>query len=485
MTQNNIANELDKKEQQKETDALKKKLFFQGELAWDRMLEQDRTAAYDFCDGYKEFLDRAKTEREAAAEIVRHVEGKGFRPLRPESDGGPNVYAINRKKNAALAVLGRKPLEEGLRIIVSHIDSPRLDLKQNPLYEEVELAFLKTHYYGGIKKYQWVARPLALHGVLIRGDGSSLDIRIGEEEGEPVLTILDLLPHLARNAQYNKKLPDAIIGEKLNALVAALPFPDKDAKERFKLQLLQRLHEMYNLVEEDFISAELELVPAGRARDVGLDRSMVGAYGQDDRVCAYCSMQALLDTESPPETILALFMDKEEIGSEGNTSGKSRFMEDVVVDLFRMAGAAPEEYLVRKALMNSRALSADVNGAMDPDYQEVHEKRNAAKMGYGVCITKFTGSGGKYNSSDAHAEYMGWIRRIFNSSNVVWQTGELGKVDEGGGGTLAKYLAEYGMEIVDCGTALLSMHSPFEIAHKADIYMTYKAFHAFLSAQRE
>ncbi len=485
MMQINQANELEKKEQQKnDTNALKKKLFVQGELAWDRMLDHERAAAYDFCEGYKDFLDRSKTEREAAAEIARCAEERGFRLLRPESGNGPKVYAINRKKSVALAVLGRAPLEEGIRIIVSHIDSPRLDLKQNPLYEEIDLALFKTHYYGGIKKYQWVARPLALHGVLIRGDGSSLDIRIGEEDDDPVLTILDLLPHLARKAQYDKKLPDAIIGEKLNALVAALPFPDKDAKERFKLQLLQSLHEMYNLVEEDFISAELELVPAGRARDVGLDRSMIGAYGQDDRVCSFCSMQALLDTESPSETILALFMDKEEIGSEGNTSGKSRFMEDVVVDLFRIEGKIPVEHLVRKALMNARALSADVNGALDPDYQDVHEKRNAAKLGYGVCVTKFTGSGGKYNSSDAHAEYIGWIRRIFNSSGVVWQTGELGKVDEGGGGTLAKYMAEYGTEIVDCGTALLSMHSPFEIAHKADIYMTYKAFHAFLRAQR-
>jgi aspartyl aminopeptidase len=275
------------------------------------------------------------------------------------------------------------------------------------------------------------------------------------------------------------------VGEKLNALVAGLPFPDKEAKERFKLQLLQRLYEMYNVVEEDFISAELELVPAGRARDVGLDRSMIGAYGQDDRVCAYCSFKSMLDTASPVETTLALFMDKEEIGSEGDTGGKSHFIEDVVAGLFRAAGIIPEAHRVRKALMNARALSADVNGALDPDYQDVHEKRNAARMGYGVCLTKFTGSGGKYGSSDAHAEYIGWIRRIFNLSGVVWQTGELGKVDEGGGGTLAKYLAEYGMEIVDCGTALLSMHSPFEIAHKADVYMTYKAYHVFLSSQRD
>jgi len=484
MTKKIQPNELGKNEKQKETDALRKKLFAKSELAWDCMPDQERARTHDFCEGYKTFLDSSKTEREAAVEIARQAEETGFRPLRPEPGGSTKVYSVYRKKSVALAALGRVPLEEGIRIIVSHIDSPRLDLKQNPLYEEADLAFLKTHYYGGIKKYQWVARPLALHGVLIRGDGSSLDLRIGEDNDDPVLTILDLLPHLARKAQYEKKLPEAIVGEKLNAIVAALPYSDKDAKERFKLQLLHHLYEMHNIVEEDFVSAELELVPAGQARDVGLDRSLIGAYGQDDRVCAYCSMKALFDTASPTETTLALFMDKEEIGSEGNTSGKSRFIEDVVADLFTMSGITPEEHRVRKALMNARALSADVNGALDPDYQDVHEKRNAARMGYGVCLTKFTGSGGKYDSSDAHAEYIGWIRRIFNTSGVVWQTGELGKVDEGGGGTLAKYLAEYGMEIVDCGTALLSMHSPFEIAHKADVYMTYKAFHAFLSASR-
>jgi aspartyl aminopeptidase len=382
-----------------------------------------------------------------------------------------------------MGILGEKPIEKGIKIIASHIDSPRLDLKQNPLYEDVDLALLKTHYYGGIKKYQWVSRPLSLHGKIIKKDGSELDLSLGEKETEPIFTIVDLLPHLAHKAQYEKKLEDAVIGEKLNILAGSIPFPDKDTKDRIKLQVLKYLNDNFGLIEEDFVSAELELVPSEKARDIGWDRSLIGSYGQDDRSCAYTSMRAAGDLKNPKETVLVLFLDKEEIGSEGNTGAKSRFLEAVVADLLSFEGVTADDGAVRRTLMNSRAISADVNGALDPDYQDVHEKRNAAKLGYGICITKFTGSRGKSGSSDASAEYVGWLRDVFNRNSIVWQTGELGKVDEGGGGTIAKYLASYGMDIVDCGVALLGMHSPFEVSSKADIYMTYKGYRVFLSEE--
>ncbi|RLB17167.1 MAG: aminopeptidase, partial [Deltaproteobacteria bacterium] len=374
---------------------------------------------------------------------------------------------------------GKEPIEKGVRIIVSHIDSPRLDLKQRPLYEDVDLAFLKTHYYGGIKKFQWLSRPLAIHGRIVKKDGKTVDLSIGEAASDPVFTVLDLLPHLARKVQYEKKLGEAIAGEKLNLIVGSLPLGDKETKERFKLGVLNLLNETYGLTEEDLLSAELEVVPAGSARDVGWDRSLVGAYGQDDRICAYTSLSALMDTKEISKTAVALFVDKEEIGSDGATGAKSRFLESVIGDLMETLGQRPSAIEISRILSRSRALSADVNGALDPDYQEVHEKQNAARMGYGVCITKFTGSGGKYNANDADAEYVGWLRNLFNRKKVIWQTGELGRIDEGGGGTVAKFLAPYGMDIVDCGPAVLSMHSPFEVSHKGDLYMTYKGFRAF------
>ncbi|KAF0118102.1 MAG: putative aminopeptidase 1 [bacterium] len=294
-----------------------------------------------------------------------------------------------------------------------------------------------------------------------------------------------MLPHLAHKAQYEKKLEDAVVGEKLNILAGSIPFPDKDTKDRIKLQVLKYLNDNFGLIEEDFTSAELELVPSEKARDIGWDRSLIGSYGQDDRSCAYTSMRAIGDINNPEETVLVLFLDKEEIGSEGNTGAKSRFLDAVVADMLSLEGVKADDGAVRRTLMNSRAISADVNGALDPDYQDVHEKRNAARLGYGICITKFTGSRGKSGSSDASAEYVGWLRQVFNRNSIVWQTGELGKVDEGGGGTIAKYLASYGMDIVDCGVALLGMHSPFEVSSKADVYMTYKGYRVFLSEDRE
>nr|HID59124.1 aminopeptidase [Desulfobacterales bacterium] len=462
----------------KELEDLKNRLVRKPRLVWDTLSKAEKEAVFEFAEGYKAFLDRAKTEREAVQVIEEVAQKEGFKNIKKE-ETGRKFYRINKNKSIALAVLGEKPLIQGLNIIAAHIDSPRLDLKQNPLYEEVDLVFFKTHYYGGVKKYQWLARPLAIHGRIVKKDGSELDICIGESEDDPVFTIADLLPHLARKVQADKKMSEAIEGEKLNILVGSMPIGDDETKERFKLGVLKYLNEVYGLVEEDLFSAEIEVVPAGKARDIGWDRSLIGAYGQDDRVCAYATLRAICELERPGRTALALFIDKEEIGSDGSTGIKSRFTDSFLSELFEVKGEKGDERSLRDCLLSSMALSADVNGALDPDYQEVHEKRNAARIGYGVCITKFTGSGGKYGSNDANAEYLGLIRNLFNSHNVIWQAGELGKVDEGGGGTIAKFLAIYGMEILDCGTALLSMHSPFEIASKADIYMTYRGYKVF------
>lgn len=467
----------------KQADELRKKIERKPSLGWDVMNKQETTKAFKFAEKYKVFLDRAKTEREAAAFILDAATKKGFKNIENRSRA-PKLYKTCRGKTAALAVMGKKPLTSGIHIIGAHIDSPRLDLKQNPLYEDTDLAFFKTHYYGGIRKYQWLARPLAIHGRIIKKDGEETDIIIGESEDDPVFTIADLLPHLAGKVQENKNLSLAFEGEKLNLLAGSLPIGDEKIKGRFKLNLMNYLYETYGMTEEDFTTAEIEAVPAGNARDIGLDRSLVGAYGQDDRICAFTAMEALFGLSRKPDiTALALFFDKEEIGSEGNTGAKSRFMEEVVSDLLDKSGSDTSERVLRKTLMNSAAISADVTAAIDPDFQEVHEKRNAARLGYGISITKFTGARGKSGANDANAEYVGKIRQIFNKNQVIWQTGELGKVDQGGGGTIAKFLAAYGMEIVDCGPPVLSMHSPMEISSKADLYMTFKGYNAFFSAK--
>ena len=466
----------------KQIKSLREKLTYKPRLVWDAIEEQEKKKILDYGEEYKSFLDSSKTEREAVGQIREAAIKKGFSDSVRAKSKSPFVRVFHEKA-IALVKPGKAQLDQGLHIIVSHIDTPRLDLKQKPLYEEVDLAFFKTHYYGGIKKYQWLARPLAIHGRVIKSDGSAIDIAVGEDEKDPVFTVLDLLPHLARKAQYNKKLGEAIEGEKLNVLVGGLPLGDEDTKDRFKLAVLHYLSETYGLQEEDFISAELEVVPAGRARDVGWDRVLVGAYGHDDRSCAFAALRAILDTPRPQKSAVALFVDKEEIGSDGATGAKSKFLEAVLYDLLLAMSMEPSTREAYEILRGSKALSGDVNGALDPDYQDVHEKRNAARIGYGVCLTKFTGHGGKYNSNDASAEYVGWLRNLFNKEKVVWQTGELGKVDEGGGGTVAKFLAVYGMQVIDCGPAVLSMHSPFEIAHKGDLYMTYKAYRTFLGSR--
>jgi aspartyl aminopeptidase len=448
-------------------------------LLWDHLDDAARQQVENFAAGYKNFLDQAKTEREAVLEVERQALARGFIDLNQSRPG--TKYILNyRGKTVALAVLGQRPVSQGLRIVAAHIDSPRLDLKQNPLYEDTDLVYLKTHYYGGIKKYQWLARPLALHGVIIKEDGEPVILRLGEDPAEPVFTVCDLLPHLARRVQMDKKVDEAFIGEKLNLLVGSLPLGDKETKERFKLHLLHLLSERYGLREEDLISAELEVVPAGPARDIGWDRSLVGGYGQDDRAAAYPAFQAILDLDNPPCACLTLLVDKEEVGSAGNTSAQSILLEELVARLLEQQGESAS--LRRQALMRSQAISGDVAAALDPDWPEVYEKRNAARLGYGVVLTKYTGHGGKYHANDAHAEYVNQVRKMFNQSGVIWQAAELGKIDEGGGGTIAKFLAAYGMDIVDCGPVLLSMHSPFEIGSKADLYMTYKAFHSFLAS---
>jgi len=465
----------------KETKELEKKLRFRSKLSWDLLEEPEREEVFRFAEGYKNFLDRAKTEREAVQEIVKAAKEAGFQQA-IQGSGGKKFFFVNKDKSVALAILSQAPLAEGVRIIVSHIDSPRIDLKQNPLYEEADMALLRTHYYGGIKKYQWVTIPLSLHGLVVKSDGSTLNIQVGEDPDDPVFVINDLLPHLSGKAQDQKKLAEAIEGEKLTVLAGSLPFSDLEAKERIKLRVMELLHQKYGLVQEDFTSAELELVPAIKARDVGFDRSFVGSYGQDDRASAYTSFRAILSLEDPPRTSVAFFVDKEEIGSEGSTGAKSLFLESVIRTLIERCGLMVSEALLKEILANSKALSADVQAALDPNYPEVHEKQNAGKLGYGVCLEKFTGSRGKVASSDARAEYVGEMRRIFNTHNVAWQMTEIGKVDEGGGGTVAKYLAIYGMDIIDCGVPVLSMHSPFEITSKADIFEAYKAYRAFFSS---
>jgi aspartyl aminopeptidase len=464
-----------------EIKRISEKLISKPRLVWDAIDKKEKKGVFGFDKEYQHFLNKAKTEREAVKIISEIALKNGFSP-NPPSTHPIKLMKTFQEKLIALSISGRKGINEGINLIVSHLDSPRLDLKQNPLYEEVDLAFMKTHYYGGIKKFQWLTRPLAIHGKVIRSDGSSLDIVVGEDDSDPVFTVADILPHLAKKVQTDKKVSDAFVGEKLNLMVGSIPFGDKDTKERFKLAILNLLNERFGLVEEDLVSAELEVVPAGIPRDVGWDRGLTGAYGHDDRSCAFASLRAIHDIKNPQKTALVLFFDKEEIGSDGATGAKSRFLESFLADLMVAHGQKPLYHEIHKLLMNSRGLSGDVAGALDPDFQDVHEKRNAARLGYGICLTKFTGSRGKYGASDANAEYVGWLRNLFNKKKVVWQTGELGRVDEGGGGTVAKFLALYGLQIIDCGPPILSMHSPFEIAHKGDIYMTYKGYRAFLES---
>jgi aspartyl aminopeptidase len=479
----NTSGEVEMAKKKAKKSKLEEKLTRKEKMVWDKFTEKEKSAAFKFSKGYMEFLSKAKTEREAVSEIIVFAEDSGFQSIEKVKDAKPGtrIYITNKKKNIALIILGSQPLENGVNIIASHIDAPRLDLKQNPLYEDddTKLALFKTHYYGGIKKYQWVNQPLAVHGHVVKEDGTSIDMVIGEEPDDPAFTVCDLEPHLYHKKQAKRKLPEGIKGEELNVLVGSVPINDKDAKAKIKLWVLDHLNKKYGMVEEDFTTAELEIVPAGMPRDIGFDRSLIGAYGHDDRICAYTSMMAVAAIKRPKRTAIALFFDKEEIGSEGNTAVRSRFLESLVGDLFELKDPDYRFSQLRKSLSNSRALSSDVTGGVNPNFKDVHEMKNAPRVGYGLVITKFTGAGGKYHSSDANAEYIGELRRLFNNKKVPWQTGELGKVDEGGGGTIAKFLAEHSMEVVDCGPAIISLHAPFEIASKADLYATYLGYKAF------
>ncbi len=432
---------------------------------------------------YRSFLDRGKTERECAREIVKMAEEYGYRELdalireKKQLQAGDKVYAVNMKKAVILFQLGDLPLTEGMNILGAHIDSPRIDIKQNPLYEDTELAFLDTHYYGGIKKYQWVTMPLAIHGVVAKKDGEVMEIVIGEEETDPVFCITDLLPHIARE-QMEKKGAKLIEGEALDILIGSRPLAGEE-KESVKATILSLIKEKYGLEEEDFLSAELEAVPAGKARDMGLDHSMVIAYGQDDRVCAYTSAMALFDTPKTRRTACCLLVDKEEIGSVGATGMESRFFENTVAELLALTGEYSELSL-RRCLKNSNMLSSDVSAAFDPLYGNAFEKKNTAYFGKGMVFNKYTGARGKSGSNDANAEYIGRLRKILDDAGVAFQTSELGKVDLGGGGTIAYILSLYDMNVIDCGVAVLSMHAPWEITSKADIYETKKGYEAFL-----
>lgn len=465
--------------EKKEIQELKEKLLCRPKHAVQLMDDKKIAAADAFCEEYKHFLDVSKTEREAAAEAARLLKSKGFR-LWKRGDAvkaGDKIYICNRGKAIIAAVIGREPLETGIRLTAAHIDSPRLDLKQCPLYEDQELALFKTHYYGGIKKYQWTVLPMALHGVVVRSDGSAVQVTVGEDETDPVFCVTDLLPHLAQE-QSKRSLGQGIKGEELNLLIGSRPVRTDEGGDLVKLRIMQILNEKYGITESDFRSAELEIVPAGKTRDIGFDRSMIGGYGHDDRVCAYPALAAILNTEHPVHTAVTILTDKEEIGSDGNTGLCSAYFHDFMKDLSDAFGTQAHTVFAQ-----SQCLSADVTAAFDPTFSDVSDRLNSAYLNYGVCMMKYTGSRGKSGSSDASAEFIGKIRGLFDRAGVIWQTGELGKVDAGGGGTVAAYLANLNIDTVDVGVPVLSMHAPFEIVSKIDVYMAYEAFRAFQNCE--
>lgn len=455
-------------------------LLYTPKNGYDRLAAADETAMRTYSEAYKKFLDDSMTEREAVDTTIALAEARGFKPLvrGMELKAGDKVYRSNRGKAIMLAVVGAQSLAEGVNIGAAHIDSPRLDLKPSPLYEDSELAFFKTHYYGGIRKYQWVTIPLELHGVIALKDGSTVKVAIGSGAGDPLFTIDDLLPHLGAE-QGKKPLNEAIPGESLNLLVGSRPFKDDEGAERVKLAILDLLNQKYNIVEEDFISAELSAVPAFRASDIGFDRSLIGAYGHDDRVCAYASLAALLDlTGTPARTAVCMLADKEEIGSEG-VSG----MQSAAFDTFMSDLCDSQKVPLKACYEKSFCLSADVTAAFDPNFPEVYEKRNSARINYGMGLCKYTGARGKSGASDASAELVAYARKIFDGAGVMWQMAELGRVDAGGGGTVAAYMAQRDIDTLDAGVPVLSMHAPFETVGKLDCYMTYRGMKAVFEAK--
>ncbi|MBN3037639.1 MAG: aminopeptidase [Candidatus Diapherotrites archaeon] len=443
----------------------KSKYAYERKSAWD---ELQNKRVMDFCEEYKAFLDKTKTEREAVHEITRRAKKSGY---------GTESKLIFENKGSAIALVrkGKKPLKEGVRIIAAHVDSPRLDLKQVPLYDDKEsgLGLMETHYYGGIKKYQWVCQPLALHGVIVKKNGEAISLAVGEKSGDPVFYVADILPHLSKKIQDEKKMTEGVDGESLDIIVGNIPVKDEKAKEKIKTALLEALHREHGIIEEDFVSADLELVPAATARDVGFDKSMIGAYGQDDSVCVYTLLKAMMDSAGD-YTAIAMFFDKEEIGSTGATGAKSAFLKRIVQTL-------DSSVSFEDVMEKTKVISADTTGAVTPNYTKAFELNNAARLGQGVCLTKYSGIGGKYYSSEARAEYVAEIRAMLNKHNVPWQTEELGRVDEGGGGTVASYLSETCADVIDIGPAGIGLHSTFELFSKADIYASYLAYKAFIS----
>ena len=456
----------------------KQELFHVRKNGYDRLEEGEELAITNYCEGYKAFLDAGKIERECVAYAIELAEAAGFRPLvrGTKLQPGDKVYRNNRGKALMLAVIGERSLAQGSVIGAAHIDSPRLDLKQNPLYETNELAYAKTHYYGGIKKYQWTTIPLALHGVVVLRDGTVQPIRIGEDPGDPQFTVGDLLPHLASD-QAKKVMGEIVSAEQLNVFLGSRPFGKEEGSDRVKLQIMALLNEKYGMVEEDFLSAELMAVPAAKAVDIGLDRSVIGAYGQDDRVCSYAILKAILELDAPETTAVCVLADKEEIGSEGVSGMQSAAFDTFMSDLCDAQGVP-----LKSCYETSLCLSADVTAAYDPNFADAYELRNSAFLNYGVCISKYTGARGKSGASDASAELVGRLRRVFAEEHVVWQLAELGKTDQGGGGTVACYMANRNIDTIDAGVPVLSMHAPFETTAKLDCYMTYKAMRALYRA---
>lgn len=460
----------------KSAKELKKELLIDRQNGGLVLSDEDIQRAENFCEGYKDFLNIGKTEREASDAAVTLAKCFGFTEYEygKKYNPGDKVYYVNRHKAVIFTVFGTDDIKNGVNITAAHIDSPRIDLKARPLYEETQLALFKTHYYGGIKKYQWTAIPLSLHGVIIKADGTKITVNVGEDENDPVFCVTDLLPHLAAD-QMKRTLAEGIKGEELNILIGSYPFKDDEESEKVKLNIMYLLNQKYGIIESDLLSAELELVPAFKAKDLGFDRSMIGSYGQDDRVCAYTALMALLEQKDiPARTSVCVLADKEEIGSDGNTGLNSSFLKYFIADLAKPFGVDG-----RYVLSNSKCLSADVNAAYDPTFSDVMERRNSSYLNYGVVLTKYTGSRGKAGTSDASAEFTAEISHLFDRNNVLWQNGELGKVDQGGGGTVAQYIANLNVDVIDVGVPVLSMHSPFEVTAKIDIYSAYLAFKAF------
>ena len=463
------------------SEELKEKLFNKKENGWKSVNEEEKKAIFDFSKGYMDFLNQAKTEREFVKKARKLADQNGFKDiiefdtLKP----GDKVYFVNRNKSMYLAVIGTESIEKGLHIIGSHVDSPRLDLKPNPLYEDTEMAYFKTHYYGGIKKYQWTTIPLSIHGTIVKTNGEKIDICIGEDENDPIFTITDLLPHLAQD-QMEKKLKNGIDGEDLNLLIGSIPYEEK-GKDQVKLNILNILHQKYGITEADLTSTEIEVVPAFRARSMGFDESMVAAYGQDDKVCAYTSLAAMMELENVKNTAICILSDKEEIGSMGNTGMESHMFDFFVSEILNKLGVNKPN-LLDKVFCFSKMLSSDVDAGFDPIYASVSDKINAGFLGKGISLNKYTGARGKSGASDANAEYVAWVRKVLEENDIHYQVAELGKVDVGGGGTIAYIIANKGADVIDCGVPVLSMHAPYEVTSKYDIYSAYKTYKAFWNA---